>query len=136
MDTERLAAIKDEWLQVCPSCDAGLLAGGCTHPGKDYRPVLLELANEVQRLRRCGSKHATNASFIPCMLDRGHDGDHWSTSGCAGGSVHWPTAESDPDEARAKLAKVRELVEEPEADALVLKIRLIHVLDGEAGETP
>ncbi len=42
-------AITAKWLQVCGSCDVGI--GECTHPEGDYRPVMLELVREVERLR-------------------------------------------------------------------------------------
>jgi hypothetical protein len=44
-----LQAIREKWLNVCPSCDAGL-PGQCTHPDEDYRPTMLSLVNEVERL--------------------------------------------------------------------------------------
>ena len=44
-----LDAISEKWLQICGSCDAGI--GECTHPEGDYRPVMLELVREVERLR-------------------------------------------------------------------------------------
>jgi hypothetical protein len=28
-------------------------------------------------------------SWVPCMLPSGHEGAHWSTSGCPGGEVRW-----------------------------------------------
>ena len=39
---QRIAAISDEWLQVCGGCDAGM--GPCTHPEADYRTPMQELA--------------------------------------------------------------------------------------------
>jgi hypothetical protein len=44
-----LEAIRDRWLDVCPSCDAGI--GNCNHPEEDYRPTMLSLVREVERLR-------------------------------------------------------------------------------------
>jgi hypothetical protein len=38
---------------------------------------------------QCGAVHATNDSVIPCQLEPSHDGDHYSTSGCAGGGFKW-----------------------------------------------
>jgi len=32
----------------------------------------------------------TNPSLIACCLREGHDGDHWSSSGCAGSDMWWP----------------------------------------------
>lgn len=44
------------------------------------------------------------------MLHKGHDGPHWSASGCAGGAVEWDTAltlaRAERDEARAALTRV------------------------------
>jgi hypothetical protein len=45
-----LEAITEKWLQVCGPCDAGL-AGHCAHPDEDYRPAMLSLVREVERLR-------------------------------------------------------------------------------------
>lgn len=44
-----LEAIKAKWLKICGACDAGV--GECSHPVEDYRPVVLELVREVERLR-------------------------------------------------------------------------------------
>jgi hypothetical protein len=44
-----LEAIDKKWLGICGACDAGI--GMCTHPTEDYRPVMLELVREVERLR-------------------------------------------------------------------------------------
>jgi hypothetical protein len=38
------------FLQQCASCDYGLPMS-CTCPAKDFRPVMLELVREVERLR-------------------------------------------------------------------------------------
>jgi hypothetical protein len=43
-------AIRETWLQVCGPCDAGL-PGECSHPDEDYRPTMLALVTEVDRLR-------------------------------------------------------------------------------------
>jgi hypothetical protein len=45
-----LDAIREKWLNVCPSCDAGL-PSQCTHPDEDYRPTMLALIDEAERLR-------------------------------------------------------------------------------------
>jgi hypothetical protein len=44
-----LASIKSEFLELCGPCDAGI-PGRCTCPG-DYRPTMLALVTEVERLR-------------------------------------------------------------------------------------
>lgn len=44
-----LAAIKAKWLNLCGACDAGI--GTCNHPVDDYRPVMLSLVEEIERLR-------------------------------------------------------------------------------------
>jgi hypothetical protein len=41
------------FLNQCPSCDAGLL-NACTCPQVDFRPVMLDLVHEVERLRTRG----------------------------------------------------------------------------------
>lgn len=48
LDTED---IKSKWLNQCGPCDYGMPEYGCTHPGEDYRPVILDLVREVERLR-------------------------------------------------------------------------------------
>lgn len=77
------------------------------------------LVAEVRRLRaelRCGAEghpEVRPESLVPCMLHKGHDGPHWSASGCAGGAVEWDTAltlaRAERDEARAALARVEAL---------------------------
>ena len=44
-----LDEIRDKWLALCGGCDAGI--GACTHPDADYRPVMLRLVEEIERLR-------------------------------------------------------------------------------------
>lgn len=39
---------------------------------------------------QCGEMHPSNDSIIPCQLPPHHEGDHFSTSGCAGGGFNWP----------------------------------------------
>lgn len=46
-----LEAIKRTWLNQCGPCDYGMPECGCTHPQEDYRPVILSLVREVERLR-------------------------------------------------------------------------------------
>lgn len=46
-----LEEIKTKWLNQCGACDAGLPEYGCTHPDEDYRPVMLRLVEEIERLR-------------------------------------------------------------------------------------
>jgi hypothetical protein len=46
-----LDAISEKWLNQCGPCDYGMPEYGCTHPSDDYRPVILDLVREVERLR-------------------------------------------------------------------------------------
>jgi len=48
--TVDLKAIGDEFLNQCGPCDFGLPAS-CTCSKRDYRPAMLELVREVERLR-------------------------------------------------------------------------------------
>jgi hypothetical protein len=48
-------AIREKWLQLCGSCDAGLPMN-CTHPDEDYRPVMATLVDEIERLRTAGGE--------------------------------------------------------------------------------
>lgn len=43
-----LEAIKAKWLNICGACDVGV--GECSHPVEDYRPVMLELVRELEKL--------------------------------------------------------------------------------------
>lgn len=45
-----LKAIAEEFLGECGSCDAGMPTS-CACPKRDYRPTMLELVREVERLR-------------------------------------------------------------------------------------
>lgn len=45
-----LDEIKSVWLQQCGSCDYGL-GYSCTCPAGDYRPVVMNLVDEVEALR-------------------------------------------------------------------------------------
>lgn len=45
-----LTPIIQRWLAQCGSCDAGLPMP-CTHPDADYRFPMLQLVQEIQRLR-------------------------------------------------------------------------------------
>lgn len=46
-----LKAIQEKWLRQCGACDAGLPMS-CVCPEEDYRPTMLELVREVERLRK------------------------------------------------------------------------------------
>ena len=45
-----LEEVEREWLSVCGACDAGI--GDCSHPARDYRPTMLSLVREIERLTR------------------------------------------------------------------------------------
>lgn len=51
---------------------------------RDYQRHRAEQAE-----RRCWAEHPTDPSAIACCAERGHEGDHWSTSGCAGSRMSW-----------------------------------------------
>jgi hypothetical protein len=46
-----LTAITSEFLQQCGPHDFGVDNAGCNCPTRDYRPVMLDLVREVERLR-------------------------------------------------------------------------------------
>ena len=50
MSSEDVIKRAEPFLQQCGSCDAGLLMS-CTCPQQDFRPVMLDLVREVERLR-------------------------------------------------------------------------------------
>lgn len=54
--TDDLLKRAEPFLNQCGSCDAGLLAS-CTCPQTDYRPVMLDLVREVERLRKVASAY-------------------------------------------------------------------------------
>jgi hypothetical protein len=68
-----LEEIKAKWLNVCGACDAGI--GECTHPSGDYRPVMLELVEEIERLRRSAIYRAGFNGVI-CRRCGGGENDH------------------------------------------------------------
>jgi len=47
-----LEAIKSKWLNQCGPCDFGMPEYVCSHPAEDYRPVMMDLVLEIERLRR------------------------------------------------------------------------------------
>jgi hypothetical protein len=59
-------------------------------------PADFRVPLDGDRPKLCGVRHGTNDSFISCMRRSGHDGDHWSTSGCAGGQVSWSGNAGEP----------------------------------------
>lgn len=50
MTATDLAAISEEFLTQCGSCDAGIPTA-CTCSKRDHRPVMLDLVREVEQLR-------------------------------------------------------------------------------------
>lgn len=60
--TDDLLKRADLFLNQCGSCDYGVLVP-CTCPKPDYRPVMLDLVREVERLRAA-------MSDIAASLDR------------------------------------------------------------------
>lgn len=44
---------------------------------------------------RCGADHPTVSSAVPCLLRPFHDGEHFSSTGCAGSVLRW-VDEPDP----------------------------------------
>lgn len=43
----------------------------------------------------CGAIPPNVGGPVPCHLEAGHDGEHFSTSGCAGSEVRWLDADDD-----------------------------------------
>jgi hypothetical protein len=68
---------------------------------------------------RCGARHPSNLSIVPCLLVQGHDGRHWSTSGCEGGTVSWVDAPTSDDEAGNLLARAEK------AEATVARVEAL-----------
>ena len=50
--------------------------------------------SEVTRRPICAAGHPENNTVVPCGLDEGHFGPHWSTTGCAGSVSVWPNPPS------------------------------------------
>lgn len=95
-----LDAVAAKWLQQCGYCDAGI--GECAHPEDDYRPVMLSLVREIERLRR---ELAESRSLIDQMH---RAGDH---SALTGAWLQRDTAIEQRDQARAEVERYRRIVE-------------------------
>jgi hypothetical protein len=52
-----------------------------------------QLCKDSKRCNATGHPTVTPESLIPCQLERWHDGDHFSSSGCSGGAVTWSEAD-------------------------------------------
>ena len=52
---------------------------------------------------QCGARHPANSSIVACMLKQGHNGDHQSSTGCAGSAAAW--AQDDLAAAAHRAAK-------------------------------
>lgn len=50
---------------------------------------------------QCGAIPPNVGGPIPCHLDPGHDGQHFSTSGCPGSVIGWTTPTPAADESGA-----------------------------------
>lgn len=110
--TDDLLSRAQAHLVQCGSCDAGLPMS-CTHPSEDYRPVLLDLVREVERLRRVGicgnvAPSATeSAPHLVCDLPAGHDGWHGADNHSAAPAGYipsrcsWGLADPPPEEAES-----------------------------------
>lgn len=61
VDSVDLGTIKNKWLRHCGACDAGLPMS-CVCPTEDYRPVMLELVREIERLRALEN---ISTEFVP-----------------------------------------------------------------------
>ena len=59
-----LDAIREKRLNTCGACDVGMPEYGCSHPTEDYRPVMLSLIAEVERLRRLWGMHIVHAKAV------------------------------------------------------------------------
>jgi hypothetical protein len=64
--TEDILSRAEPFLNPCGSCDAGMPMS-CTCPTGDYRPVMLDLVREVERLRAkqtAGPKPPPDTSWV------------------------------------------------------------------------
>lgn len=79
-----LDAIRAEWLRQCGPHDYGVDTAGCTCPAGDPRPVIMRLADEVERQRdieRHRACLAAQVGKVRAVLDdwrqaRRHMADH------------------------------------------------------------
>jgi hypothetical protein len=111
---------EDEWAKLAEAAtpgpwwaeeDARFIAKARTAVPSLLAEVTRLRAENERLWRRCWVQHPdkpTNPSLIDCCLDRGHEGDHWSTSGCAGSHMSWP----DPlAAARVEVSQLRAKIE-------------------------
>jgi hypothetical protein len=84
-----------------------IIAAGWVSPA-----AVAERDAEIERLRaslRCDARHPEVENAVPCHLDKGHSGEHVSTTGCAGSVLRWPSDLYDAlvqrDEAREALVE-------------------------------
>ena len=93
-----LEAIKEKWLKLCGACDVGI--GECNHPAEDYRPVMLALVRELEKLPR--SLTDDERRFLAATARNE-----------ANKQVDWRYQNADPDERKRLRLRWREI-----ADAL------------------
>jgi len=51
--------------------------------------AVIDQTDTMPRYPACRAAHPTNDTVVPCCLDVGHIGRHWSTTGCAGSVCTW-----------------------------------------------
>lgn len=54
-----------------------------------------DAVDSMPRHAPCRAEHPTNGTVVPCCLDAGHIGSHWSWTGCAGSVCEWPNPADD-----------------------------------------
>lgn len=91
---------------------------------------------EVERLRKCGARHPSNPTVVPCALDRDDHGDglHWSSTGCAGSAISWPTAEAEVERLLRRNSTIARLAQLARADLAALRERVAETVERVQGE--
>lgn len=79
-----LTAIRKEWLNQCGPCDYGLVEMGCACPVGDYRPIIVKLADEVERLTKAVQSQTAVANAALAGSARRHAQLDQLRSGLAG----------------------------------------------------
>jgi hypothetical protein len=75
MTALNLEAISAEFLNQCGPCDFGIDSTGCNCSKRDFRPAMLDLVREVERLRRVEHAYSEAVAALELTEASGQIGD-------------------------------------------------------------